>query len=118
MRRLVMITIGTTLLASVAAGKDPASNNDGRTTVPATIEGGKQVFKNGGREIGAGFRGIGRGIKDIFKGERSKEDFEDAKKIGTGTKDLGRGTAGVARGTGRRIKKGFKGESAHDADNE
>ena len=118
MKRLVMITIGTTLLAGVAVGEDPASSNDGQTTVPATIEGGTQVLKDGGREIGEGFRGIGRGVKDTVKGERSKEDFEEAGKIGTGVKDLGRGTAGVALGTGRRVKQGFKGEGADDANDE
>ncbi len=118
MRRLVLITIGAALLAGVAVAEEGASSGENQTGVPTTIEGGSQVLKEGGHEIGEGFRGIGRGVKDAVKGERSKEDFEEGAKIGTGFKDLGLGTAGVARGTGRRIKKGFKGEGAHDADDE
>lgn len=103
MRRIVLIVVGTMLLAGVAVSEEPEQ------TVPSTVEDGARTFREGGREIGEGFRGIGRATKKMFTGRRSREDFEEAGKIGDGFRDLGRGTAGVGRGVGRDIKQGFKG---------
>ncbi len=109
MKRLATIAAAVLLLAGIAVAEDGATTGGSQETVPKTVEGGGQKFKQGGKEMGEGFRAIGRGIKDVFTGRESKQDFKGAAKIGDGARDVGLGTAGVGRGVGRDIKKGFKG---------
>ncbi len=104
--RVMPSMLGLCLVVAIATSQSRIAFAD--SGVPTTVVGGSPKFKNGGKEMGAGFGGIGRGIKDVFTGRRSKEDFKQGKKIGTGAADVGKGVAGVARGVGRGIKNGFK----------
>ncbi len=104
--RVMPSLLGLCVVVSIATSQGRVAFAD--SGVPATVEGGSHTFKNGGKEMGAGFGGIGRGIKDVFTGRRSKEDFKQGKKIGTGAADVGKGVAGIGRGVGRGIKNGFK----------
>jgi hypothetical protein len=99
------------LCAILVAGNVLAAEGSSKSSeevVPRTFNGAGQAFREGGRQIGAGFRALGRGVRDTFTGKRSADDYRGSKQIGSGFKDVGRGVAGEGRAVGRAIKQGVR----------